>query len=170
MAKEIVSDALVALRARMAAQKAKFFNSIEAAHAALQSIPNVDVNSSIWNVGDQTTLPEGDALAENLTVTEFNGTSVPAIMCDNGKLLYLSSLKKKVPEYGQDLQPTGKIFHSGTKLFAAVDKLGTADCLDLIAGKTIKVTGMQHCTGARYGKDRTPISVRNVNIPEFELV
>ena len=36
MAKEIVSDALVALRARMVAQKAKFFNSIEAAHAALQ--------------------------------------------------------------------------------------------------------------------------------------
>lgn len=171
MAKTILSnDRLQALRDRMNASKAEFVGTLDELRSKLQSMPNVDINAAVWNKDDEAVIPSGDELAARTAFVPVGNSTAPAIMCDNGKLLYLGTLKKKVPEYGDDIRPTGKIMHSNTDLFKAVDALGTYDCIDLIAGKKLKVVGVIPVTTARYDKNRQPFAIRKTNIPEFEIV
>lgn len=156
----------------------------------LKTISNADPEEAIFLKGDKFTVPTD---LESSTVVVRLGTSkVPAVAVDmadgTAKLLYLTSLRKRVTEYEEDAVEGFKprrdaagavITHTaGTELYTQMKNMPTAEAIaQAIAGKTFEVVDVlgpfqTSRIGEKkdaYGQTvRGVVGLRNTNIPVFE--
>lgn len=162
----------------------------KAAFSKLVNLSNMDPSEASFEVGEEFTMPSAEDLQDCCVVRKFNGRDIAAFAIDTNmgsKLLYVSSLRKSVPEYEQT--PDGfkpiregsraKVHDSGTKLREDIMKCGTiAQVANLLAGKKIKVTAISEpITTARFQRVTNPatgnetneiVGLRETTITSFE--
>lgn len=162
----------------------------KAAFGMLTSLSNADPGEASFEVGEEWTMPSVEELQDCCVIRNFNGRDIAAFAIDTNmgsKLLYVSSLRKSVPEYEQT--PDGfkpiregsraKVHDSGTKLRKDIMKCGTiAQVANLLAGKKIKVTAISEpITTARFQRVTNPatgnetneiVGLRETTITSFE--
>ena len=129
---------------------------------AVRSLENLNLE-----VGDTFTIPEkfdvyeqkfGDNKAQYIFVDLGN---------DNVKKFYPSTFTKSRTVYEEDGQSTGQRVHtegSAAELFRTVGSI--ADGMNLLKGKTLKVTDIKTVRTMRYGTT----SLMNAQIPTIDLV
>lgn len=161
--------------------------------AELGNISNVDPDEAIFQRGDKFTCPAKELIGDSVFVARLGTSKVPAMVVDmaggGSKVLYLSSMRKRVVEYEET--PEGfvsrrdaagaVISHSaGTPLYEKIKNLPTAKAIaEEIAGKTFEVkdvlgpfqTSRIGTVKDEYGNEsRGVVGLRNTNINVFEEV
>lgn len=148
----------------------------KAAFGKLTSLSNADPGEASFEVGEEFTMPSAEELQDCCVIRHFNGRDIAAFAIDTNmgsKLLYVSSLRKSVPEYeqvGSEFKPVregsrAKVHDSGTKLRKDIMKCGTiAQVANLLADKKIKVTGISEpITTARFQRVTNPATGNETN-------
>lgn len=161
--------------------------------AELGNISNADPDEAIFQKGDKFTCPAKELIGDSVFVARLGASKVPAMVVDmaggGSKVLYLSSMRKRVVEYEET--PEGfvsrrdaagaVISHSaGTPLYEKIKNLPTAKAIaEEIAGKTFEVkdvlgpfqTSRIGTVKDEYGNEsRGVVGLRNTNINVFEEV
>ena len=159
----------------------------------LGNISNADPDEAIFQKGDKFTVPGKDDIADAVFVARLGTSKVPAVAVDmadgTGKVLYLSSMRKRVVEYeetpdgpAQKRDAAGAVIShcAGTPLYQKIKNLPTARAIaEEIAGKTFIVkdvlgpfkTSRVGVIKDEYGNEsRGVVGVRNTNINVFEEV
>ena len=161
--------------------------------AELSNISNADPDEAIFQKGDKFTCPAKELIGDAVFVARLGNSKVPAMVVDmaggGSKVLYLSSMRKRVVEYEET--PEGfvsrrdaagaVISHSaGTPLYEKIKNLPTAKAIaEEIAGKTFEVkdvlgpfqTSRIGTVKDEYGNEsRGVVGLRNTNINVFEEV
>lgn len=191
MAKSTLSESSKALIERHKAVAGTMVGA--EALAELGNISNADPDEAIFQKGDKFTCPAKELIGDSVFVARLGTSKVPAMVVDmaggGSKVLYLSSMRKRVVEYEET--PEGfvsrrdaagaVISHSaGTPLYEKIKNLPTAKAIaEEIAGKTFEV---KHILGPfqtsrigtvkdEYGNEsRGVVGLRNTNINVFEEV
>jgi hypothetical protein len=162
----------------------------KAAFSALAKLSNMDPSEAVFEAGEEFQFPDLDTLQECTIIRKFNGREIAAFAIDtnNGsKLLYVSSLRKAVPEYEQTPEgiqivrngSSAVVHSSGTKLRDDIMKCGTiAQVAKLLAGQKIKVTKISDpITTARFERrvdastgnaTNVIVGLRQTTIPYFD--
>lgn len=191
MAKSTLSESSKALIERHKAVAGTMVGA--EALAELGNISNADPDEAIFQKGDKFTCPAKELIGDSVFVARLGTSKVPAMVVDmaggGSKVLYLSSMRKRVVEYEET--PEGfvsrrdaagaVISHSaGTPLYEKIKNLPTAKAIaEEIAGKTFEVkdilgpfqTSRIGTVKDEYGNEsRGVVGLRNTNINVFEEV
>lgn len=189
MAKTNLSNGVKALVERHAAVEGTLVGMN--AFNELGNISNADPDEAIFQKGDKFTVPAAESIADAVFVARLNGTKVPAIAVDmadgSAKVLYLSSLRKRVVEYEEtpegftskrDANGTVISHCADTPLYKQIKNLPTAQAIaSAIAGKTFVVkdvlgpyqTSRIGVKKDEYGNEsRGIVGLRNTSINVFE--
>ena len=153
---------MAGLSVEVARAKAAGDKKVNGFEGAVRSLENLNLE-----VGDQFTMPEnyevyeqkiGDNKAQYIFIDLGN---------DNVKKFYPSTFTKSRTVYNEDGTSTGERVHTmGTaaELFRTVGSV--ADGMNLLKGKTLKVTDIKTVRTIRYGTT----SLMNAQIPTIDLV
>lgn len=153
---------MAGLSVEVARAKAAGDKKVSNFDGAIRSLENLNLE-----VGDQFTMPEkyevyeqkiGDNKAQYIFVDLGN---------DNVKKFYPSTFTKSRTVYEEDGQSTGQHVHtegSAAELFRSAGSV--ADGMNLLKGKTLKVTDIKTVRTMRYGTT----SLMNAQIPTIDLV
>lgn len=198
MAKSNLSNGVKALIERHAAVE----GTVTGANALVEcgNISNADPDEAIFQAGDEFTVPSADNLADAVFVARLGTAKVPAVAVDmkdgSAKVLYLSSLRKRVVEFeetadgfvskrdaagavishsvGEDSTTSAK----AKSLYQEIKNLPTAKAIaERIAGKTFVVksvlgpyqTSRIGVKKDEYGNEsRGVVGLRNTSINVFE--
>ena len=191
MAQTTISMGVKALVARHAAVE----GTLVGANALNEfgNISNVDPDEAIFAKGDTFTVPAKELIGDASFVSRLGTAKVPAVAVDmtdgSAKVLYLSSMRKRVVEYEE--KPEGFVpkrdaagavvsFSAGTPLYQKIKNLPTAKAIaEEIAGKKFTVkdvigpiqTSRIGIVKDEYGNEsRGVVGLRNTNIYVFEEV
>lgn len=136
-----------------------------------------DPSSAQFNEGDELLVGEDVA---NLFSQTFNGRETCGVtaVCKSAagamgaKALYFSALDRNIPEYGEDLQPTGEIVSARTEevhdVYDIISGCATElEAYNAIKGKTLKVAAVNTVIGARYNSAGQVTGTRTRKIPVF---
>lgn len=191
MAKSTLSESSKALIERHKAVAGTMVGA--EALAELGNISNADPDEAIFQKGDKFTCPAKELIGDSVFVARLGTSKVPAMVVDmaggGSKVLYLSSMRKRVVEYEETPEgfvsrrdATGAVIsHSaGTPLYEKIKNLPTAKAIaEEIAGKTFEVkdvlgpfqTSRIGIVKDEYGNEsRGVVGLRNTNINVFEEV
>ena len=170
--------------------------------AELGNISNADPDEAIFQKGDKFTCPAKELIGESVFVTRLGTSKVPAMVVDmaggGSKVLYLSSMRKRVVEYEESPEgfvsrrnPAGAVIsHSvgeeastsakAKTLYNLIKNKPTAKAIaEEIAGKTFEVkdvlgpfqTSRIGTVKDEYGNEsRGVVGLRNTNINVYEEV
>lgn len=191
MAKNAISEGVKALVQRHAAVAGTVVGAN--AYTECGNISNADPEEAIFNKGDKFTVPAADVIADAIFVSRLGTSKVPAVaveMADgSAKVLYLSSMRKRVVEYEET--PDGfkskrdangaVISHAAdTPLYKKIKNMPTAQAiLNEIAGKTYEVSDVlgPYATSQigtvkdEYGNEsRGVVGLRNTSVCVFSEV
>lgn len=189
MAKSNLSNGVKALIERHAAVE----GTVTGANALVEcgNISNQDPDEAIFQKGDEFTVPAAENLADAVFVARLGTAKVPAVAVDmkdgSAKVLYLSSLRKRVVEFEETAEgfvskrdASGAVIShcAGTPLYQEIKNLPTAKAIaERIAGKTFIVkdvlgpyqTSRIGVMKDEYGNEsRGVVGLRNTSINVFE--
>jgi hypothetical protein len=200
MAKSTLSESSKALIERHKAVAGTMVGA--EALAELGNISNADPDEAIFQKGDKFTCPNKELIGESVFVARLGTSKVPAMVVDmaggGSKVLYLSSMRKRVVEYEEGPEgfvsrrnPAGAVIsHSvgeddstsakAKALYTTIKNKPTARAIaEEIAGKTFEVkdvlgpfqTSRIGTVKDEYGNEsRGVVGLRNTNINVFEEV
>ena len=157
--------------ARLKAQGAKFLGSTESIFAECDKIANVNFDVMTFAKNEVLTIPSMEEMPKNFFVMEMgrNKKPCPGVVTAEGKQLFLSSLKKSVALYDDEVHPTGESLTSNTKLAEDCRAKGTyKGILELIAGKKLVVADKLSGTTARFNFAGEIIGTKNGTVACFD--
>lgn len=153
---------MAGLSVEVARAKAAGDKKVSGFNGAVRSLENLNLE-----VDDQFTMPESYEVYEQ----KIGDNTVQYIFVDLGndnvKKFYPSTFTKSRTVYEEDGQSTGQRVHtmgSAAELFRSAGSV--ADGMNLLKGKTLKVTDIKTIRTMRYGTT----SLMNAQIPTIDLV
>lgn len=108
----------------------------------------------------------------NRPTTGVVAACISAAGTNCAKALYFSALDRAIPEYGEDLQPTGNIVYAKTDdvhdVYDVISGCATEkEVYDAIKGKNLEIADVNTVVGARYNNAGQITGTRTRQIPVF---